>query len=76
MPVRIRILFWIGLISCAALGVAHLALTGIYQGDADTTLEWALLQICAGVMVAFHVAVFGHLAAAHLTRGGICKTTL
>ena len=55
--VRIRLLFILGLFSC----VAHLALTDIYHAEVDTSFEWTLLQVCGAVLIAFHLAVFGHL---------------
>jgi hypothetical protein len=35
-----------------------LALTDIYHGETDLSLEWGVLQIAFGVIVAFHVAAF------------------
>jgi len=48
--------------TCIALGgaslvavlVGHLALTDIYHGECDLSLEWNVLRICFGVIVAFH----------------------
>ena len=40
-------------VSLASLVFMHLALTDIYHGEADTTLEWRVVQVCALVMIAF-----------------------
>ena len=39
--------------SLAALLFSHLALTDIYHGDADQSAEWLVLQVSAGVLLAF-----------------------
>ena len=58
---RIRLMVLLGLVSCAAIAFAHLALTDIYHGELDTSLEWTILQICFAIFVTFHIVVFGHL---------------
>jgi len=40
-------------LSLAALGLGHLALTGIYHGEGHLALEWWLLRLAALVFVAF-----------------------
>ncbi len=59
--VRIRLLVVLGSLSCVAIVCAHLALTDIYHGEVDTSLEWTILQICFAIFILFHVVVFGHL---------------
>lgn len=39
-----------------AVLVSHLALTDIYHGETDTSLEWRVLQISAGVILAFQIS--------------------
>jgi hypothetical protein len=39
--------------SMAALLFSHLALTDIYNGEADQSLEWRVLQTSAVVLIAF-----------------------
>jgi len=61
-----RLSVGLGCLSLLSILVAHLALTDIYHGEADTTLEWRALQAAAAVIVTFHVAAlaalvkFGH----------------
>ena len=45
----------LGVVSLAAVAVSHLALTDIYHGEQDVTLEWTALRVCFGVIVAFHI---------------------
>jgi len=33
--------------------IAHLALTDIYHGEADVTLEWNTVRVCALVLLVF-----------------------
>ncbi len=58
---RVRLIVVLGLVSFAAILFAHLALTDIYHGELDTSLEWAMLQICFAIFITFHIVVFGHL---------------
>ena len=48
----VRLSFWLGLLSVAAVGVSHLALTDISHG-AGGPAEWRALQISFAVIVAF-----------------------
>ena len=45
----------LALLSAAAILVAHLALTDIYRGEGDLTLEWRVLQIAFATIIAFHL---------------------
>ena len=40
-------------VSLAALLCSHLALTDIYHGEADQSLEWRIVQVAALIMVVF-----------------------
>ena len=51
----------LGCLSCLSILVAHLALTDIYHGETDRSLEWHALQVASGVIIAFHVAAFAAL---------------
>ena len=44
----------LGFASLIAIGISHLALTDIWRGETDTTLEWTALRLAAVVIVAFH----------------------
>lgn len=49
----VRLTLAMAFVSLASLVFMHLALTDIYHGEADTTLEWRVVQVCALVMIAF-----------------------
>lgn len=55
----------LGTLSVLAILVSHLALTDIWHGEGDLQLEWRVLRISFGVIVAFHVVALvmlvGHL---------------
>ena len=44
--------------SILAIGVSHLALTDIWHGEVDVSLEWNVLRLAALVIVVFHVSAF------------------
>ena len=48
----VRLSFWIGLLSLAAVGVSHLALTDISHGDGGL-LEWRALQVSFAAILLF-----------------------
>jgi hypothetical protein len=50
---RLSIVLGIG--SLLAVVVSHLALTDIYHGGTDLTVEWNVLRMCFAVMIAFQV---------------------
>ena len=51
----------LGCLSFLSILVAHLALTDIYHGGDDLSLEWRALQVAFGVIITFHVAAFAAL---------------
>jgi hypothetical protein len=53
LKTRIRVTIVLGVLSLLAVLITHLALTDIYHGEADVTLEWRVVRICALVLVAF-----------------------
>lgn len=52
---QIRMTMALGILSILAGTFAHLALTDIYHGEADLSLEWGILQGSAVVILAFIV---------------------
>lgn len=51
-----KVCFVLGIFSLFAVLTGHLALTDIYHAEGDLSLEWSVLRVCVGVMVAFQVA--------------------
>jgi len=43
----------LGALSLLAGWIGHLALTDIYHGEADVSLEWNLVRVSAVVLLAF-----------------------
>jgi len=41
----------LGLLALLAVMISHLALTDIYHGESDVSLEWNVLRLCFGVIV-------------------------
>ncbi len=41
----------LGILALLAGAFAHLALTDIYHGETDVTLEWRIVQVCALVIL-------------------------
>jgi hypothetical protein len=41
----------LGVLALLAVMTSHLALTDIYQGEADVNLEWNVVRLCFGVIV-------------------------
>lgn len=60
-PFVLRLALGLGCLSSLSIIVAHLALTDIYHGEADLSLEWHVVQAAFGMMIAFHVAAFAAL---------------
>lgn len=56
-----RLSFGLGVLSLVAVVVSHLALTDIWHGEADTTLEWRVLRVCFLIIVAFQVLALATL---------------
>ena len=50
---QIRGTMVLGALALLAGIVGHLALTDIYHGEVDVTLEWNILRFCALVLLAF-----------------------
>ncbi|NEZ61476.1 hypothetical protein D0962_01580 [Leptolyngbyaceae cyanobacterium CCMR0082] len=53
LKMQIRGTVALGVLSLLASVVAHLALTDIYHGEVDVTLEWNILRVCALAFLAF-----------------------
>jgi hypothetical protein len=47
--------FGLGTLSLLAIIVAQLALTDIYHGEKDLSLEWRAVQAAFGVTIALHL---------------------
>jgi hypothetical protein len=56
MQKTIRITLGLGILSVLGIFMSHLALTDIFHGEADLTLEWKALQISFLAIVTFHVS--------------------
>ena len=50
---QIRATMILGALALLAGIVGHLALTDIYHGEVDVTLEWNILRVCALILLAF-----------------------
>jgi hypothetical protein len=48
----------LGILSVIAILMCHLALTDIWHGEGDLTLEWRVLQIGFLIIILFHVSAF------------------
>ena len=53
LKTQIRVTIALGVLSLLAVLITHLALTDIYHGEADVTLEWNTVRICALVLLVF-----------------------
>jgi len=49
----IRVTIGLGVLSLLGGVFSHLALTDINHGEAELTLEWTILRICALIFLAF-----------------------
>ena len=61
LRLRRRLAVALGCLSCVSIAVAHLALTDIYHGETDLSLEWRALQVAFGVVITSHVAALAAL---------------
>lgn len=52
---QIRVAIVLGILSLVAGVLGHLALTDIYHGDGNLSLEWNVLRVCAVVLAVFTV---------------------
>jgi hypothetical protein len=50
-----RVSLWLGLVSVLAILTALLALTDIYHGETDVSLEWNVVRVSFLIIMAFHV---------------------
>ena len=50
---QIRVTIALGALSLLAGLITHLALTDIYHGEADVTLEWSIVRVCALTFLLF-----------------------
>ena len=50
---QIRTTMVLGILALLAGILGHLALTDIYHGEANVSLEWNILRICALILLAF-----------------------
>ena len=57
------ITFGLGILSCLALVLSHLALTDIEHGEGDLSLEWSVLRASALILAAFILSTFVTLRA-------------
>ena len=56
-PQNLRSLaIWLGCFSSISILLSLLALTDIYHGEADVSLEWMMVRSGFAVIIAFHVA--------------------
>jgi hypothetical protein len=53
LKTQIRVTIVLGMLSLLAVLITHLALTDIYHSEADVTLEWSVVRICALVLLVF-----------------------
>ena len=53
LQTQIRVTMVLGGLSLLAGVAAHLALTDIYHGEGDVTLEWSIVRVCALVFLVF-----------------------
>jgi hypothetical protein len=53
LKTQIRLVMILGILAFLAGGVGHLALTDIYHGEVDVSLEWIVLRICAFILLVF-----------------------
>lgn len=53
LKTQIKVTLVLGALSLLVGLLALLALTDIYHGEADVTLEWSMVRICALVLLVF-----------------------
>jgi type IV secretory pathway VirB2 component (pilin) len=52
----IKLSFALGLLSLIAVIACHLALTDIWHGEGDLSLEWRILQVSFAVIILFQAS--------------------
>ena len=56
-PKMLRLVaLWLGCFSSVALLLSFLALTDIYHGEPDVSLEWMIVRFAFPTWIAFHIA--------------------
>ena len=50
---QISIVMILGILSLLAVFLSHLALTDIYHGESDVSLEWKMVQVTALIIMLF-----------------------
>ena len=53
LKTQIRATMILGVLALLAGIMGHLALTDIYHGEVDVSLEWNILRICGLILLAF-----------------------
>ncbi len=53
LKTQIGVSMALGALSLLAGLATHLALTDIYHGEADVTLEWSIVRVCALIFLTF-----------------------
>lgn len=53
LKTQIEVALALGALSLLAGLASHLALTDIYHGESDVTLEWTVVQTCELIFLAF-----------------------
>ena len=53
MKSQIVVVMVLGILSLFSGFLAHLALTDIYHGESDVSLEWKIVQVAALIMLLF-----------------------
>ena len=67
MKIQVKVAIGLGILSLVMGLLGHLALTDIYHGEADVSLEWNMLRVGALVFVVF-------ISYALITFGKILKS--
>jgi hypothetical protein len=70
---QIKVTMILGAITLLAGYVCHLALTDIYHREADVTLEWNIVRVCALVVLVFIVSTMVTLWRALRVVSGMVK---
>ena len=60
----------LGVLSLAALAVAHLALTDIRHGEGNLVQEWQALRLAFAVLLAFNLSALAVISRLARLRGG------
>lgn len=56
-----RLSFRLGILSLFAVALSHMALTDIWHGEQDLTVEWRALQMGFGALILFQVSALATL---------------